>query len=397
LISMWALELLKGTGRLFTQPLFYYGILLALFVGWLRVKKERRYFHVRIYDWFHESRFLFLNGAVPGLIISVLMIAIGIIFPLDTIIVMTLVTVVLGLTQQLRLLSPAYTVGITFFCASLLVNYEHTKPFFAKYVSGLEQTNLAALSILLGLLLLVEAWLILRNGSVGTSPQLMRSKRGLRVGVHWAERLWFVPVLLPIPGDAIASSVPWWPLFSLNEQTFSFVLVPFLLGFSQRIQGMHPTHSVRIMGKRVQLLAMVVSILAVASYWFVPLAIAAAAIAFIGREWIAFYQRFEDDSQSPYFSQRKEGVVILGIIPKSPAEKMALQVGEIIVKVNGISVKTDDEFYEALQQNRAYCKLEVLDRNGEVRFVQGAVYENQHHELGLVFVENEKQWEVKVV
>jgi hypothetical protein len=397
LVSIWAFEWLKGIGRVFTQPLFYYGIFLALFVGWLRVKKERRHFHVRVYHSFHESKFLFISGLLPGLVLSIFMVGIGFVFPLDTLTLLSAVTILLGLTLQLRLLSPAYTAGLTFFCASFLVKYEGTKSFFAEHFPGLANTDLSALAILLGMLLFVEAWLILRNGSVATSPQLMRSKRGLFIGVHWAERLWFVPVLLPIPGEAIPSAISWWPVFSASEQTYSFLLVPFLIGFSQRIQGMHPSDSVRLTGQRVRLLALVVSILAVAGYWYAPLAIIAVAVAFIGREWIAFYQRFQDDSQPPFFSQQKHGLVILGIIPHSPAEKMALQVGEIIVKANGMAVKTEAEFYEALQRNRAFCKLEVLDRNGEIRFVQGALYEDQHYELGLLFVQDEKKWESAAV
>jgi PDZ domain len=393
LVTIWAFELLKGLGRVFAQPLFYYGVFLALLIGWLRVKKERRYFHVRVYHSFHESKFLFISGLLPGLVLSFFMVGIGFVLPSDTLILLSAVTILFGLTLQLRLLSPAYTVGLTFFCASFLVKYEGTKSFFAKYFSGLTNTNLSVLVLLLGMLLFVEAWLILKNGSVATSPQLTKSKRGLLIGVHWAERLWFVPAFVPVPGEAITAVVSWWPVFSANEQTYSFLLVPFLIGFSQRIQGTHPSDSVRLTAKRVRLLAFAVSIVAAAGYWYAPLTVVAAAVAFIGREWVAFYQRFQDDSRSPLFSQRQHGLVILGIIPHSPAEKMGLQVGEIIVKTNGLTVKTEEEFYEALQRNRAFCKLEVLNRNGEIRFVQGALYEDEHHELGLLFVQNEKKWE----
>lgn len=50
------------------------------------------------------------------------------------------------------------------------------------------------------------------------------------------------------------------------------------------------------------------------------------------------------------------------------------------------------EFYKALQKNRAYCKLEVLNSEGEVRFVQGALFEGDHHELGILTVEDRKKW-----
>jgi len=39
----------------------------------------------------------------------------------------------------------------------------------------------------------------------------------------------------------------------------------------------------------------------------------------------------------------------------------------------------------------------VLDINGEVRYVQRALYEGEHHELGILFVEEGKGWKHKAV
>lgn len=89
--------------------------------------------------------------------------------------------------------------------------------------------------------------------------------------------------------------------------------------------------------------------------------------------------------------------MILGILLNSPASKMDLKVGEIISKVNGQSVRDEKGFYEALQRNRAHCKLDVLDVNGEVRFVQRALYEGDHYELGILFVQDEKKWDSEVI
>ena len=43
----------------------------------------------------------------------------------------------------------------------------------------------------------------------------------------------------------------------------------------------------------------------------------------------------------------------------------------------------------------AFCKLEVLDTNGELRLAQTALYAGGHHELGIVFVEQEHEWDSK--
>jgi hypothetical protein len=65
--------------------------------------------------------------------------------------------------------------------------------------------------------------------------------------------------------------------------------------------------------------------------------------------------------------------------------------------VNGHAVKTVEEFYQFLQKNRAFCKLEVIGFNGEIRFVQRALYDGEHHELGILFVIDEKKWETEAV
>lgn len=72
---------------------------------------------------------------------------------------------------------------------------------------------------------------------------------------------------------------------------------------------------------------------------------------------------------------------------------MGLGVGELITKANGVLINNEESFYEALQKNRAHCKLEVLDVNDQIRFVQRALYEGDHHELGILFVQDEKQWD----
>lgn len=394
--SAWGMELLASIGRGLAQPFLYYGILLVAFVGWRRVKRERSSFHIRVYDWFHESKFFWRSGLGIGLLLSLIIVIAGIVIPTDGVLLLFYVTALLGLTLQLRLLSPAYTVGGTMIAIAVLTKYEKTKLFFATYFPELKEMNVASMALLLALLLLAESWLILRNGAEGTSPQLTKGKRGLIVGEHWTERLWFVPVLLPVPNGVLAP-FSWWPLFPAGDGSYSFLLMPFLLGFSQRVQGMQPQLSIRLTGQRVCLLGLIVGVFALASYWYGVLSIVAAAVAIVGREWLAFWQHTQDRSQPPYFAKRAHGLVILGILPDSKAEKIALKIGEIIVKVNGTPVNTEEEFYEALQHNRAYCKLEVLDENGEIRFVQGALYEDEHHELGLLFVRDREKWTSEAV
>ncbi len=104
-----------------------------------------------------------------------------------------------------------------------------------------------------------------------------------------------------------------------------------------------------------------------------------------------------DRGQHPYFSAQTEGCTVLGVLPNSPAEKMDIKIGETIVKVNGVKVNDETGFYHALQMNSAFCKLDVLNSDGEVRFAQGALYDGNHHQLGVLLVKTDVELQNSVV
>lgn len=286
-------------------------------------------------------------------------------------------------------MAPAYTIGAAFFALVAAAQNHWPVPFFTNAFVSLDQKVYPSIAGLLALLILTEGFLIIRNGSRGTSPRLVLSKRGQRIGIHEVKRLWMVPVFMLIPGNAVHLPFSWWPVFHLGAEEYNLILIPFAIGFQQRIQGLLPQKAVKMTGKRVLLLGIILLALSAAAYWYPFVAIVTVALAVIGREMITFMQRVQDEGRSTYFSKKNHGLVVLGLIPESPADKMGLKVGELITKVNGTPVRDEKTFYEALQINRAYCKLEVLDEKGEVRFAHTALYEGDHYELGILFVQDE--------
>ncbi|MFK4997229.1 hypothetical protein ACI2OX_05365 [Bacillus sp. N9] len=109
--SMWSIELVKGMGRLFLHPVFYFSFILALSAGYLRVKRERRDFHIRVNHLTYEIRHLLSVGIFTGIILSVISVGVGFTLPMSLIIAIAAATIFLGAIGNARLLSPAYTVG----------------------------------------------------------------------------------------------------------------------------------------------------------------------------------------------------------------------------------------------------------------------------------------------
>jgi hypothetical protein len=276
----------------------------------------------------------------------------------------------------------------------LLSKLETGVPVIHGLFDSVAQTHLPTLAVLMGILMIVEGLLVWKQAPFQSSPQLQKGKRGLPVGSHVVQRVWVLPLFLfvPVSQGGIQTSFEWWPVLQMGEHTLSLWLVPFSMGYYQRLKASLPINTVAVAGRQLLALGVLVLAVGIGSVWWENAAVIAAVAAVFGREWINFRVRTQDDEQAPIFVQRDNGLVILGVIPESPAEKMNLLVGEIIEKVNGIPVNTVAGFYEALQQNRAFCKLQVVDANGEARFAQCALYEGDHHELGLLFVQAGKKW-----
>ncbi|MEH7251870.1 PDZ domain-containing protein, partial [Neobacillus niacini] len=375
MVQLWLFELLKGIGELFLHPVFYYLIFLSGILGVLRVKRERENFHTRTFDAYYELRQLFPLGVILGLALSIVTVTAGLTVPFAAILLIAGFTLLLSVTTNIRLMSPVYTVGAAFYGVILIAEYDLNIPIFQAAFQAIDDKVYPSIVILLALLVISEGILIIKNGGKGSSPKLVKSRRGQNVGVHEVKRFWMLPMFLLIPGDVLNLSVEWWPVFPIGAESYSLIFVPFAVGFNQQIQGMLPKQSVQIHGRRVIALGCLTLILAVIGYWYPIISIGVAALAIIGREMISLMLRLKDDNLPFYFSKKNNGLMIIGIIPESPADKMGLQVGELISKVNGVTVRDEQVFYEALQKNRAHCKLEVLDTNGEIRFVQRALYE----------------------
>jgi len=389
---MWSeglIGLLVGLAKLFLNPFTYIFFIATLFGGYLRVKRERKHFSIRIFNASFEWKTSLLYGLLIGGILSVVSLLVGISIPIEMITLISIITIVSALLLQFRWMSPAYVFGLALIALPLLNKAVPSLSLLEKVIPKDMNAMLPAVTILLSLLLLAEGILVQRNAAKYTTPLFIESKRGKRVGAHETNKLWLVPLFLLIPNGTIISDYSWWPTLPLGESGYSILCVPFGIGFYHLVQGMVAKESIKLVGKQVVTLSILVCIGGIASYFVGFVAFVAVAIAVVGREVISYIHKTRDISTSSYFTSKAVGLVVLGILPNSVADKMEIMVGETITKVNGQNVSTVAEFYEALQINRAYCKIEVLDFNNEIRITQCAVYEGDHHELGFLFPEEE--------
>ena len=385
MIFTWLEELGNGVLRLFLNPLFYWTFIFLFFVGYRRIKRERKQFGVKIFDLFSEAKRTWIDAFIIGIFVSFLFIGAGVVFSYGDMLVLSVVMILLSIGFRSTLLSPGYTIGISYIILLFMPLLLEEQTFFSG--EFIAESNFVGLTALLGIMLIAEAFFIRRVERQETFPSLRKSPRGIWIGEHHLHKTTSIPLILLVPGGAIESFAPYWPLLPIGENEYGLILFPFLLGFSYHIRSDLAINAAKRLSKQVLLLGIVVFLISTAGYFLNGMSLLALIIGMLGREFISYRLHTRDKKETPFFKPEEEGLRVLGVIPGTPAERLEIRVGELVTKVNGVRINHPDDFYEVLQSTGAYFRLEIVDDNGEARFVQSAFYEDDHYRLGFLFVE----------
>ena len=383
------IELAKGIGRFFLHPAVYITLLFSVLIGYVRVKRERQQFRTRILWGWTETKQALLDGYVWAILLSVISIGVGLVVPTSWLFIYSAWMILFILLFMYQLGSAIY--AITLGVVTLYVMHVNNWSFqlFSEDLTGLNMMNekaIVPIAILAGLLLIVEGALIQKHGAKNASPKLVKTARGIEAMEYITKRLWLLPVLLVIPGDVIDTYMPYWPQFTLGESSFSLVLFPFVIGFQQKSRRSLASQFFPRYGKMIWQLGIVVTLAAAIGYVMPVISTITLLVGVFARFIISFVEYRKEVSGTFAVSPQSNGVMIAAVLTDSPAEKMGLQIGERIVKVNGQKVTTEQELYEAVQINAAHCRLEVLDFNGELRLRQHVLFRHDHYRLGLILI-----------
>ncbi len=379
-------ELVVAIGRFFINPIVYLAIFVAVLLGYRRVKNERRHFHIRILSGWAELKGLVLEGLLIALCISVLSLAVGLVVPIEFLLIISAISFLGLLFNFFHLLSPIIYIAIGVVVLAVISWKNGTYTILGHEFDGnsLESGAAITITLLVGLLLIAEGLLIKKKGAHFASPRFENAKRGLKVVSYLSKKVWILPIFLIVPGEAIEAFTPYWPQFTLGSSEFSIVLFPILIGYQQMARTTLPSYLYPKIGRSVLILGEVVVIGGLVSYFLPTVGLYVLLGGAILRIAITVYYMIRERKDVYAVSRNSKGVMIAAILPESPAQKMGLTAGEVIRKVNGVEVHTEQELYEALQINAAHCKLEVIDHKDELRLTQHVVYSKDHHQIGLI-------------
>lgn len=375
------LEMLAtALGRFIINPIVYTTLLLAVLLGYRRVKRERSHFHIRIQHGATEVKSAIKESLGYALIVSFITVGAGLVVPTTFLLYVTFATFVLSLTFVVASLSPMYTVALAL-GSMALVNWQQWPTYLG---DGVITGALVPIVLVTGLALIIEGTLIRKTYAHGLTPVLQKTKRGLHAIVYRLRKIWLLPIAIVVPSGPLQAVLPYWPQFTLGVSDFSIVLVPLVIGTAMTSRRRMPMDVFNGYGKAVVTLGVLLVASAVIVYYVPAMFYVVIGIGVVLRMALSIVFVWRERADSYAVAPSAKGIMIAAVLPDSPAERMGLQLGECIVKVNGQPVTNEDELYEALQINAAYCKLEVMDYRQEVRQTQQAIFAEDHYRIGIL-------------
>lgn len=384
------MQVLKVLELFFLQPLVWLGLLRSYMTARRRVNYERHHYRSAINAQFVEVRHFLVDGVLLGLATSIISLLLGIVVAPVWVVIYELIAVISLIVVPFALLP------VTVFGLSWLIYWLYS-PQLTMVGGALQRYGVTTTSmsggllinglVLLAVILAVTAILLRWHRNQGDSPELQPDQRGKRIVRYRWQQLLVLPVAVLVPGDWLHATFSWWPVFMVGQRSFSLILLPLLLGTSVRVYKQLPKVAWLRLAKRYGVVAAVALVLAIG-----------ARVAALSPQWllvlmgvvvvltwgILMQHRYHDQHQAFRFSDTDQGVRVIGLRKHTPADKLNIELGDVILECNRKPVHNERQFYAALLENPTYVHLKVRNLQQELIITETAIYNGAPHELGIV-------------
>ena len=397
-----SLLIIKTLFLAFQNPFFWLFVFIVFMQYRRVVNMEKTLFGQPINNEWVQTYYSVIFGIIGGIFGSFFLLLLGISFDSIGIIYLWPLAILLLLVNP-RFLCFAYAGGIIS-VVSIILNFLF--PYWPKLaefalLKGLAEIHLPSLLALIGILHLTEAFLIFISGHRGASPIYFKEPSGRLLGGYSMQRFWPLPLMgllglvVEETSEMLVGGVPmpdWWPLLGSvmspagGEQLLYF-MVPLVavLGYSDLALSSYPRDKRVKTAGNLALYSVILSIMAISAVFYPAMIVPAALMAPLGHEYLIKMGNKEEFSRTPLFHARDmDGLVVMAVVPGSPAGKAGLQSGDRIMEVVNHRVDSESDFWDILRFN--YYRISLKIKRGERELnLPLQIYPEPVSRLGIVF------------
>lgn len=382
----------------FLQPVFIVGLFYANYNRNQRVKYSRKNFRVNFNRTNFELKDYLIKGLLPGMIISVFSIVLGIPLTIKWYLIYQMIAILFLLFGGSRFIHPLFTFSATSIVMYIL-NKLHLE-LNIDWVQRLTNDNLFiinfepnALNSLLinsllftSLILLITAFAMNNYDTNKVFPKLGSSKRGKKVAQYPNNFLWLLPMVIVVPGKVIEHFAAWWPMLNIGGERFALLILPVLIGLHYTVSTQLLSEATERIQKEIFGLSVIGFLGFGLSYFYSPASVWVTGLIFILGLVVLYRHRKRENLWSFQYGPADTGLRIIAVRPDSPAERLNLSIGDIIMNMNDEEMNTREEFDEMLAYNRSYIKMRIQRKDGEIVIAETPLYDDDYNNLGLLIL-----------
>ncbi len=392
-------HVLKSLLLLLIQPVFISGLIYSFINYRRRVEYTRKTYRVNfVRENFEIKNFLF-KGIIPGLVLSLLSVGIGVQLTIEWFILYQLITIVLLLIGGSRLIHPIFTFSLTsigYKVLSLLSFNIPLLPFKQLYqlndftYNAVINHNQLTTNILFiaSLILLLSIYLLIDREESRLYPVLRTSKRGKSVAKYQRKSLWLLPLMVIVPGEAFSKIASWWPLLEINGESYALLFMPILVGFHFTISTQLIHEATALIKKDFRYVGLIGLATFIIAYFIPAFSIWGVGLLFLFSFGVLIRHRRREKQWAFRYGPTNEGLRVIAIRSESPADRMSLSVGDTILEMNDTEMNSIEDYNRVVAYNRSYIKMRVLRVDNEIVMVQTPLYDDDFNSLGLLILDN---------
>ena len=370
--------ILKLIGSYLLTPVLWLGILYVIISYNQRINKERKQFRVAINKDFYEGRNFIKYGLLFFVIGSLISMILGLTLPTNSVYIYQILVVLAFLINGFSTTSMLLVMT----AAGIL---ELVVPRFITFFGDVfPEISGPSWLLLIFISILADYYLTRNMKKHPLSPRIKSGKRGRNIATYLGRETVVFPLLALIPSGTLSSTLNFWPVFNIGNQKFSLILFPIFISTSVKVIKRAKERVIQDKLKNIELLLGLTFVLIVLTKFMSKLFLISLIILTVVSIFFEIKLRKKEKDADSWYVETDEGIRIISVQPETPAAKMKLQPGDVILTCNNRVVNSEEEFYQALQLNSAYCHVKVRTYEGDLRITESAIFMDSPHEIGLI-------------
>ena len=235
-------------------------------------------------------------------------------------------------------------------------------------IIGYSDINVSGILMVVGVLHLVESFLILVDGNAMRSPVFME-REGDVVGGFVLNRFWPVPFIIFINGNIIYPAT-----------------VMAISGYGDYALTNYPEKKARESAGILFIFSVILIVFAKLSMNYEIFKYIGAIFSPLGHEIVIKIGQKKEENGKYLFKPSSQGLKILDVLPKSIGKRLNLESGDIIISLNGNRIYSDRDVEGILSHSPNYIWMEILNRDRRLITKEFQDYKNGINNLGLLTV-----------